>query len=122
MITRILIVDDDPDILLLLTRSLTLVGPDYQLEVCQSGTEALTLGQIRPFDLVISDYSMDDLNGLQLASKLKERQPELKVILMSGNGYAGLAQKTAEAGLNGFISKPFKLAKVFETVRAVLEA
>ncbi|HRV90647.1 MAG TPA: response regulator [Anaerolineae bacterium] len=122
MIRRILIVDDDPDILLLLTRSLTLVGPDYQLEVCQSGTEALTLGQIRPFDLVISDYSMDDLNGLQLASKLKERQPELKVILMSGNGYAGLAQKTAEAGLNGFISKPFKLAKVFETVRAVLEA
>ena len=122
MIRRILIVDDDPDILLLLTRSLTLVGPDYQLEVCQSGTEALTLGQIRPFDLVISDYSMNDLNGLQLASKLKERQPELKVILMSGNGYAGLAQKTAEAGLNGFISKPFKLAKVFETVRAVLEA
>ena len=122
MIRRILIVDDDPDILLLLTRSLTLVGPDYQLEVCQSRTEALTLGQIRHFDLVISDYSMDDLNGLQLASKLKERQPELKVILMSGNGYAGLAQKTAEAGLNGFISKPFKLAKVFETVRAVLEA
>ena len=121
MIRRILIVDHDPDILLLLTRSVTLVGPDYQLEVCQSGTEALTLGQIRPFDLVISDYSMDDLNGLQLASKLKERQPELKVILMSGNGYAGLAQKTAEAGLNGFISKPFKLAKVFETVRAVLE-
>ena len=122
MIRRILIVDDDPDILLLLTRSLTLVGPDYQLEVCQSGTEALTLGQIRPFDLVISDYSMNDLNGLQLASKLKERLPGLKVILMSGNEYAGLAQKTAEAGLNGFISKPFKLAKVFETVRAVLEA
>ena len=122
MIRRILIVDDDPDILLLLTRSLTLVGPDYQLEVCQSGTEALTLGQIRPFDLVISDYSMDDLNGLQLASKLKERQPGLKFILMSGGDEVSMSQKVAEAGLSSFIKKPFTMATVRETVRTVLNS
>ncbi|MCB0166178.1 MAG: response regulator [Anaerolineae bacterium] len=122
MIKRILIVDDNPDILLVLTKYLALIGPDFQFEVSESGTEALTLGQIRPFDLVISDYVMGDLDGLQLASKLRQRQPGLKFILMSGGDEGSLAQKAAEAGLNSFIKKPFTLATVQETIRTVMNS
>lgn len=122
MIKRILVVDDNPDILLVLTEYLTMVGPDYQLEVCHSGAEALTLGQIRPFDLVISDYIMGNLDGMQLASKLKERQPGLKFILMSGGDEVSMSQKVAEAGLSSFIKKPFTMATVRETVRTVLNS
>lgn len=122
MIKRILIVDDNPDILLLLTQYLALMGSDYQLEACHSGAEALSLGQTRPFDLVISDYAIGNMNGVQLASKLKEQQPELKFILMSGGDGDELAQRAAKAGLSNSISKPFRLSTVYEIVRTVLEA
>ena len=122
MIKRILIVDDNPDILLVLTQYLSLLGPDYQLEVCHSGIEALALERIRSFDLVISDYIMHQLDGLQLAYQLKEQQPDLKFILMSGDNKVMFTQKATEVKLSGFIHKPFTLAMVHETVRAVLEA
>ncbi|MCB0210550.1 MAG: response regulator [Anaerolineae bacterium] len=121
MIKRILLVDDNPDILSLLTRYLAHLRPDCQLEVCHSGVEVLSLDQIRPFDLVISDYIMNHLDGLQLARTLKERQPDVKFILMSGNDRVTMAQKAIEAGLSGFISKPFTLKTVEEAVSTVLE-
>ena len=121
MIKRVLVVDDNPDILLVLTQYLSLLGPDYQLEVCHSGMEALTLDRLHPFDLVIADYGMQQLDGLQLAYQLKKRQPNLKFILMSGDTNVVFTEEAAKAGLNGFISKPFTLTTIHETVRNTLE-
>jgi len=122
MIKRILIVDDDPNILFLLTQYLAQLGPDYQVEACSSGSEALALSRVRLFDLVISDYNMAGLNVLQLAQTLRERQPELKFILMSGHDEALLIQKVAELGLSGFIAKPFTMASFYAAVRSALES
>ncbi|MCB9079782.1 MAG: response regulator [Anaerolineaceae bacterium] len=121
MIKRILLVDDNPAILSLLIRYLSQLQPNYQLEICHSGVEALSLDQIRPFDLVISDYIMDHLDGLQLARHLKQRQPDVKFILMSGDDKTVMAQKATEAGLSGFISKPFTLETIQEAMNTVWE-
>ena len=121
MIKRILLVDDNPAILSLLIRYLSQLQPNYQLEICHSGVEALSLDQIHPFDLVISDYIMDHLDGLQLARHLKQRQPDVKFILMSGDDKTVMAQKATEAGLSGFISKPFTLETIQEAMNTVWE-
>lgn len=120
MIKQILIVDDDPDVLFLLTCFLTELGPDFQLTSCSSGLEALTLSQAKSFDLTISDYDMPGLNGLQLASAMKERQPDLKFILVTGRGGGGLAEEAPDFPLIGFIAKPFTPDLVWKVVRAVL--
>lgn len=120
MIKRILIVDDDPDVLFLLTRCLAELGPEFQLTSCSSGPEALALSQAKSFDLVISDYVMPELDGLQLASTLRERQPGLKFILVTGQGQQVLAHKAPGLHLDGLICKPFTLDRVWQMVRTVM--
>ncbi len=121
MIKRILIVDDNPDILFIVTMYLGQLGPNYQVETCTSGPEALAAGQIRPFDLVISDYELPDFNGLELARALSGRQPGLKLILMSGGGLGPESSKAAEWGVSAFIAKPFTVEKMLAAVRGALE-
>ncbi len=120
MIKQVLIVDDDPDVLFLLTRFLAELGSDFQLTSCNSGQEALALSQTKSFDLAISDYDMPGLNGLQLANALKERQPDLKFILVTGRGGATLVTEVSDFPLIGFIAKPFTPDLVRKVVRAVL--
>lgn len=120
MIKQVLIVDDDPDVLFLLTRFLADLGSDFQLTGCNSGQEALALSQTKSFDLAISDYDMPGLNGIQLASALKEQQPDLKFILVTGRGGATLATEASHFPLIGFIAKPFTPDLVRKVVRAVL--
>lgn len=120
MIKQVLMVDDDPVGLFLLTRCLAQLGPEFQLAGCNSGQEALALSQTRSFDLVITDYMMPGLNGLQLAHLLKERQPDLKIILATGFIEEVPADQLAALSLIGFIPKPFSSYLVGKVVHAVL--
>lgn len=120
MIKQILIVDDDPAVLFFLTQCLAELGPEFQLTSCHSGQEALTLSETKLFDLVLSDYTMPGLNGLQLANALRERQPELKFILLTGRGEEVLNHKKSDVYLNGFIHKPFTPDLVWKVVRTAI--
>ena len=83
---RVLIVDDAKDILFLLTHSIKRLGPDYEVSTATDGPTALEQIQKQKFDLVITDYMMGGMTGLDLVQRLRDLAPETKVVLMSAWG------------------------------------
>lgn len=75
--------DDDQQFLVLLTRVLEAAG--YCVVSTNDARNALSLATSAPFDLVIADYEMPDMNGAELAGQIKQHKCQLPIILFSGN-------------------------------------
>ncbi len=102
---RVLIVDDEPDIQKMLDTFLSMQG--YSIETVSNGEAALCRLQDQPFDLVLTEYSMPGMNGLELLDRIKSQDETIEVILLTGYGtveYAVTAFK--EGGAFDFIQKP----------------
>jgi DNA-binding NtrC family response regulator len=118
---RILIVDDEPNLAFLLAENLVDLGPNYEIEVCNSSADALTLNQEKSFDLVITDLMMPDINGLALTKYLTQQKPELKLILMTAYGNEEIALKAKKLGISSYITKPFAMEDMLIAVQTALE-
>ena len=116
--STILVIDDEPNILTTVRRSLELEG--YQVEVAGSG--AAGLGKIveHDVDLVLLDVMMPGETGLEVLPKLRAAQPDLIVIMMSGNATIETAVHATKAGAHDFIEKPLSGDKLLLTVQNAL--
>jgi CheY-like chemotaxis protein len=114
---RILVVDDEPNLAFLLAENLVDLGPNYEIEACNSGTEALELNKANPFDLVITDLMMPEINGLALTKFLIQQKPEIKLILMTAYGNEDVALKAEKLGISGYITKPFVMEDMLAAVQ-----
>ncbi len=115
---RILVVDDE-DMIRLLTREL-LHEAGYQVEACASGVEAIArCQQGSPPDLVLLDLVMPEQGGRETFHALRQRWPDLRVLIASGHSVNGEAQELLDHGACGFLQKPYRLT---ELTRAVAEA
>jgi DNA-binding NtrC family response regulator len=103
---RILIVDDEPDMLQLLKRSLE---PDLGCSVLTttSAREAVKRIAEEPLDLVLADIKMPEMDGLELLEVIKRHRPELTVVMMTGHGSIDTAVTSMKNGAHDFITKPF---------------
>ncbi len=117
---KVLIVEDEPHIRLLL-RELLATG-DFQVEEAADGREALQ--KIRAFspDLIIVDLIMPNLNGLALFREIRSDSTlmNMKVILLTGNPLASLDKEMA-AGVDLYIGKPFSPKQLLESIHRVLK-
>lgn len=115
---RVLIVDDDDISLELLETALT--GAGYEIELARDGFEALERLRSGEFRLVISDWEMPRLNGVELCKKVRERQFAQYVyfILVTAREGANSVVEGLEAGADDFISKPFDPAELRVRLRA----
>jgi two-component system response regulator AtoC len=118
---RILIVDDEPNLAFLLAENLVDLGPNYEIEVCNSSADALALNKANPFDLVITDLMMPDINGLALTKYLTQQQPEIKLILITAYGNEDIAMKAKKLGISSYITKPFAMEDMLIAVQLALE-
>ena len=118
---RILVVDDEPNLAFLLAENLVDLGPDYEIEVCNSSADALSLNKAKPFDLVITDLMMPDINGLALTKYLFQQQPGIKLILITAYGNEDIAMKAQNLGVSSYITKPFEMEDMLEAVQSVLD-
>ena len=111
---RILVVDDEPAALRLVTRALSHRG--YEVHAASSPAQALQVARIAPcFDLLLSDVIMPEMCGPELALKIAEFCPAAAVILMSGHiACEKLPPRAA------FIGKPFLLADLYAVVERTL--
>lgn len=82
--TRMLLVDDDAALLVVLKEWLTLFGA--QVETATEGLQALYAAKQRPFDLIVTDLQLPNLNGLQLLALFKEIDPATEVVILTGKG------------------------------------
>ena len=117
---RILIVDDEPDLLRLLKRSLQ-EELGCQIETATSGQEALKLLNKQIFDVVLIDMKMPAMSGLELLELLLEENPWLTVVMMTAHGCIELAVEAIKTGAYDFITKPFDTEAIAFTLQKALE-
>jgi DNA-binding NtrC family response regulator len=120
-----LIVDDEPDMCWLLEHLLSREA--YVVKKASSGTEAMTLMESHKFKLAFVDLKLDDMEGLELALRLKHADPRLKVVMVSGFCYKDdptVQKALAEGLICDFIPKPFlhsDIVKSIESTRCMFD-
>ncbi len=116
---RILVVDDDPGLLRLLT--IRLRAENYEVEAVENGVQALAAAtRFRP-DLVISDLRMDQLDGMGLLKELQSRWPGLKLIMLTAHGTIPDAVQATQMGAFGFLTKPVEKQELLDQVQKALK-
>ncbi len=118
---RIMIVDDDKDILRMLEYSLKKLGPDYQIVTVGDTVTALNQIEAQSFDLVVADYMMPGITGIDLARAVRQISPDTQVVVMTAYGTTGLRDTARYLGLDGYIDKPFTLEQIREIVRRAVD-
>jgi CheY-like chemotaxis protein len=115
--SRLLLVDDDPALLLALSGTLqNRLGP-CTVDACESGMQALDLVKAHPYDTIISDVRMPGMNGWQFLRAVKQSRSDTPVFLMSGSADHAVMKEALEAGATGFFAKPFDRDEFVRTVR-----
>jgi CheY-like chemotaxis protein/predicted regulator of Ras-like GTPase activity (Roadblock/LC7/MglB family) len=118
---RVLIVDDDKDILRMLEFSLKKLGPDYQIITAKDTVAALNMVEKQPVDLVVVDYMMPGITGIDLARAVRQISPGTQVVVMTAYGTTGLRNTAKYLGLDGYIDKPFTLEQIREIVKRAVD-
>ena len=111
---RILIVDDDRDICLVLSKFLG--KNDYQTEVAHSGEEGLKLLRQNDFELVLCDYRLPDLTGVEMLRKIKLLKPQTAVIIITGYSDVKTAVETFKYGASDYVTKPLYPDELLVTI------
>jgi DNA-binding NtrC family response regulator len=117
---RLLVVDDEVDMLRLLQRS---IRQDLACEIdtAASATEALRLLETKNYDLALVDIRMPGMDGLELLERVKQINPWLTVVMMTAHGVVELAVKSIKKGAYDFITKPFDHEELIHLLRKALE-
>jgi DNA-binding NtrC family response regulator len=118
---KILIIDDETHILLMLKKMLERAG--YEIDLAANGNEGLYLFKSAPSDLVITDIIMPEKEGLETIREMKRMQPGLKIIAMSGGGKISADNylETAKIfGASKILEKPFTQQKMVSAVQELM--
>jgi two-component system response regulator GlrR len=115
---RILIVDDDADLLRLLSMRLSAAG--HRVDAVDSAEAALTQLAVHRPQLVISDVQLPGADGLALFDRIRERHPSLPVILLTAHGSIPDAVEATARGVYTYLTKPFDGKALLDTVAAAL--
>lgn len=120
---RILVVDDEPDVVQALANTLERARRiDCQVETALSGEEALEAIDADGFDLVLADYRMEGMNGAELLARVQERDPDVPRLLITGYVDLDIAvEAMEEADIHYYLQKPWKNEDLRLTVREALE-
>ncbi|MBA4393416.1 MAG: hypothetical protein C0407_07670 [Desulfobacca sp.] len=120
MSERILIVDDELDMLLLLKMILTEKTP-YEIVTTPNPLEVEQLYTEKPFQLVISDLSMPGMDGIELIGVVKKIDPVIPVIIITAYGSIESAIESTKKGAFDFITKPFRKEQIILTIEKAME-
>src|SRR5437016_14075104 len=112
---RILVVDDEQEITLVLRSGLAKHG--YDVRVAGEGEAALELFQAWPPDLVVTDLSMPNMNGLKLCQRLREIS-SVPVIVLSVKRDEATKVEALDAAADDYVTKPFGMGQLLARVRA----
>jgi two-component system, cell cycle sensor histidine kinase and response regulator CckA len=115
---RIWLVDDDPHIRSLGGELLERLG--YDVETAEQGEEVLEkFRQGRSVDLVILDYHLPGMSGLEVCRRLKNLDPGIRLLVASGFSSAREIEQFKAAGAAGFLRKPFRLKEIQSQIEEI---
>ena len=116
---KILIIDDNNDICLLLERFLSKQG--YKTASVQRGDDGLVLLRKEAFELVICDFKLPDIDGLEMLRRIKVMHPFTAVIIITGYSDVRMAVQTVKHGAYDYVTKPLYPDEILYTIKAALE-
>lgn len=120
MKAKLLIVDDEIDMLKLLSRSIP-QHLDCEIETALSGEEAFNLVEQKPFDLALVDIRMPGIDGIEILERIKQIDPWLTVVMMTAYGAIDIAVESIKKGAYDFITKPFDHDNLIHILKKALE-
>ena len=102
---NIFVVDDEPPIMQLCVKVLEQNG--HAVDGFTRGEDALTRLASKAADLLVVDYKMPGLNGLEVIQRARSLRPALRVVMITGHGTREVIGEAMQAGVNGILLKPF---------------
>ena len=115
---KILVVDDDDSIRDVVSKMLCRLG--YAVLSADSGEKGLALFLKNEFDLVMTDFNMSGMDGINLAYCIKEKSPSTQVILMTGHEKEVILSRIRDTAVDQALFKPFTLMEMDVTVQGLL--
>lgn len=117
----VLVVDDEPNLRRVLTAVLTRDG--HNVVTADGGRDAVKKAkQLSNLDLLVTDFLMPDMNGLEVLETVRKQHPDLRALLISGHGTIRSAVEAMRLGAFDFLTKPFDVEQVRATVERALQA
>jgi CheY-like chemotaxis protein len=114
--SRIVVADNHANVREVMSTLLEML--DIEAIPCEGGEEVLKLVESTEVDAVISDVVMPSMGGMDLVQKLRERKPDIPVIMMSSYASEALEKEARSKGAVGLVAKPFKLESVTGLLKA----
>lgn len=117
---RILVADDDPDILTIVSMSLEAMG--HQVERATNGIEAVESARRSAPDLILMDLMMPEMDGYTATTTLK-RDPATKaipIVALTAKAMRGDEERGRQAGVDAYVTKPFRISQVLDVINEFL--
>lgn len=114
---KILVIDDDPEQAEILDTILQAEG--REIKVCTSGKEALQIIQQSSYDLIFTDISMPDVDGIQILKFAKQNSPKTEVVPITAFGDWGIYAEALRLGAKEFINKPYDIPEIQGVVERI---
>lgn len=117
---NILLVDDDQNLVTTLSYGLRkAMGKAISIAVCFNGSEALSMLATQRYDVVISDFNMPGVSGLELLNKIRQDYRETILILITAYGTDTLEEEVHRFGI-GYITKPFEPSRLVQIIHGLI--
>ena len=120
MAERILVIDDELDMLMLL-RMIIEENTAWEVETTNNPSEGLKMVMEDDYNLVIADLKMPGMDGMEVFEELKEMKSDIPVIIITAYGSLEIAEEARQKGVADFITKPFRKETILFTMGRVLE-
>src|ERR1700758_4138449 len=115
---RILVVDDEPSIVDAVATALRYEG--FEVDEARTGREALRAGARRAPALIVLDWMLPDVDGLEVGRRLRERGFKTAILFLTAKGGVDSKVEALRAGGDDYVTKPFSLAEIVARVQAIL--
>jgi DNA-binding NtrC family response regulator len=120
--TATIVIVDDEEMVLTSVRAFLSLETDHEIQTFTDPEQAVQFVQAKPIDVVVSDYLMPRMNGIQLLARAKQLQPEAPRILLTGHADKQSAiQAINEVGLFQYVEKPWDNEQLLLTINAAIE-
>jgi DNA-binding response OmpR family regulator len=114
---RLLLVEDDPDVGLMLIEALRHRG--HVVDHVEQGVDALWMAAEQPYDVVILDVGLPDMSGFEVCAQLRAHDPKLPVLMLTGRTAVQARVQGLDAGADDYLAKPVSLAELDARLRAL---
>ncbi len=119
-VPRVLIVDDQKEVVRLLQSAIESTGHEIEVVGAPSGEEALLEAMQKPIDLLVVDYMLPGISGIELLTKLRKRSPELQGIFITGQMARSVHREIMNADVQAFFVKPVPMGDFLDAVERCL--